>query len=276
VSRNRDIDSGLSAAYPLSREAIEELPLDIADRELLAAIMAEPQEASVSPREPRRRSRAARRLGGFAVTGAAAATIFLAVFGVGGGAPGSPAPAYGARLLRLAEISPHILLDPSEWVITVTETSKALEGWTEFQRGKAWQDDPPLGRIAKFRWHSVSLEKREAEVLAHGATATTTAPVLGTTAQVLTYRQRAEGLLLATALWDQGGRAFEFRTAVPDMAGFERRLADLERVDMDTWLAAVGEAPLFDLLSKHLRQSEQLRRHLRNTGKLWLFPEATG
>jgi hypothetical protein len=237
--RKRDIDRGLSAAYPLSRAAIDELPLDAADRELVAAIVAEPGQEPVVPTSPRRRTRIARRYGGLAAAGAAACTIFLAVFGTGGGSPGTPAPAYGAELLRLAKISPHILLDPSSWRVAVTEVRQALEGWTEFQQGKELRQDPPPQQAAKFRWHSISLQKRTQEVVSHGAVETGIAPVLGTTAQVYTYPRRVKGVLLATALWDQKGRAFEFRTSVPDMATFERRLADLQWVDRDTWLAAL-------------------------------------
>lgn len=237
--RNRDIDRGLSGAYPLSRVAIEELPLDAADRELVAAIVAEPGEVSVAAPEPRRRPRVPRRYMGLATAGAIAGTIFLGVFGTGGGSPGTPAPAYGAELLRLAKISPHILLDPSNWRVAVTESLKALEGWTDFQHGATIRDDLPPGQLARFRWHSISLEQRERQVLSHGAEMVGTAPVLDTTAQVYTFPRRTHGLTVATALWSQSGRAFEFRTSVPSLPAFESRLADLERVDKDTWLAAL-------------------------------------
>jgi hypothetical protein len=236
----QDIDRGLSGAYPLSRAAIEELPLDAADRELVAAIVAEPGEASVvAAPGPRRRPRVPRRYLGLATAGAVAATVFLGVFGTGGGSPGAPAPAYGAELLRLAKISPHILLDPANWRVAVTESLKALEGWTDFQHGATIRNDLPPGQLAKFRWHSLSLEKRERQVLSHGAEMAGTAPVLDTTAQVYTFPRRTQGLTVATALWSQSGGAFEFRTSVPSLPAFERRLADLERVDKDTWLAAL-------------------------------------
>ena len=157
----REIDSALSAAYPLSRTTIQELPLDAADHELLAKIMAEPQEAretvasEATPATPQR-PRLVRRSASLAAAGAFAAAIILAVFGAGGGSPGSPTPAYGAEQLRLAKISPHILLDPSNWRVAVTDTVKALEGWTEFQHGEELRQDPPPEQVAKFRWHSKS------------------------------------------------------------------------------------------------------------------------
>lgn len=39
-----------------------------------------------------------------------------------------------------------------------------------------------------------------------------------------------------TSLWIEGGRVLEFRSSVPDMATFKRRLASLEKVDIATWL----------------------------------------
>jgi hypothetical protein len=237
--RKRQIDSGLAAAYPLNRATIEELPLGPADHDLLAAIMAEPQEARQGVRAPRRRPRLVRRSASLAAAGAVAAAVFLALFGTGGGSPGSATPAYGAEQLRLAKISPHILLDPSSWRVAVTEVRQALEGWTEFQHGEELRRDPPPEQVAKFRWHSVSLEKREHEIVSHGAEAVGTAPVLDTTAQVYAFPNRTHGLIVAAALWAQSGRAFEFSTSVPSQAAFERRLADLERVDKDAWLAAL-------------------------------------
>jgi hypothetical protein len=237
--KKKEIDAGLSAAYSLSRGRIEELPLDAADHELLLAIMQEPQEASISRSLPRRRARLARRSLSLAAAGAIAAAVFLAVFGAGGGSPGSPTPAYGAEQLRLAKISPHILLDPSNWRVAVTESVKALEGWTEFQHGTELRQDLPPEQVAKFRWHSISLEKRERQILSHGATMVGVAPVLDTTAQVYEFPRRTHGLTVTSALWSQSGRAFEFRTSIPSLPAFERRLGDLERVDKGTWLAAL-------------------------------------
>jgi hypothetical protein len=244
--RQRDIDRGLSAAYPLSRAEIAEMPLDSAERELIAAIVAEPQEAQPPPTAPARRPRHAGRYAALFAAAAAAGALLLVVFGSGTGPAGAPAPAYGAELLRLAEISPHIVLAENGWKIVVAEESQAIEGFTIFQRG-AFQPgggpEPGPQRVAKFRWHSISVQKRSEEIASHGAVAVATAPVLGgTPAQVYTYPHAGKHVFEAVALWDQGGRAFEFRASVPNVAAFERRLADLERVGREAWLAAV--APL--------------------------------
>lgn len=42
-----------------------------------------------------------------------------------------------------------------------------------------------------------------------------------------------------TSLWIDNGRVLEFRSSVPDMGTFERRLASLEKVDTTTWLDAM-------------------------------------
>src|SRR4029077_15986426 len=106
VMRKQNIDRGLASAYPLSRETIEELALGDADRELIASIVAGPRESPAS----RGGSRKVARYAGLFAAGAVACGLLLAVVGTGGGHVGAPAPAYGAELLRLAKISPHILL----------------------------------------------------------------------------------------------------------------------------------------------------------------------
>ena len=244
--RQRDIDRGLSSAYPLSRAEIAAMPLDGAEQELIAAIVAEPREAQPTPAPARRRHPG--RYAALFAAAAAAGALVLAVFGGGTGPAGAPAPAYGAELLRLAEISPHIVLAENGWKIVVAEESQAIEGFTIFQRGRFQPGgglEPGPQRVAKFRWHSISVQKRSEEIASHGAVAVATAPILGgTPAQVYTYPHAGKRVFEAVALWDQGGRAFEFRASVPDVAAFERRLADLKRVGRAAWLAAV--APLVE------------------------------
>ena len=271
----REIDTALAAAYPVSRAEIEDLALDAADHELIAAIVAEPQEApairpetagdatavSHTPKAGAWRSRKTGRYGGLLAAGACAAAIFLIVIGTGGGPASGPAPAYGAELLRMAEISPHILLEEPGWRIVVAEVAHATEGMTDFHRGSGSEDDAgPIGshphpqRYARFRWHSTSVAKRTREITAHGGVNAGTAAVLGTTAQVYTYPPRGgngaeasageQSAFEATALWNRGGRAFEFRTTVPDIAAFERRLADLRSVGSGAWLAAIRSMEL--------------------------------
>jgi hypothetical protein len=271
--RKREIDRELSAAFPLGRAEIEQLPLEAAEHELIAAILAEPREARGAARSSRRRSRLASRAAGLATAGVVVAAIVLVVFGAGGGSPGSPTRAYGAEQLRLAKISPHILLDPSSWRVAVTESLKALEGWTEFQHGRTIREDVPPEQLAKFRWHSIPLEKRERQVLSHGATIAGTAPVLDTTAQVYSFPRRTHGLIVATALWSQSGRAFEFRSSLPSLAAFERRLGDLERVDKDTWLKALPQPSLAPPFAVHCTDAEgHVTTEILESGDISLIP----
>lgn len=241
--RKREIDRALAGAYPLDRSAIAKLPLEEAEAELVGQIIAEPQEAAAvhsaaapshSPRIPRWRGRFA----GFAAASAIATAAFLGLTGSGHGPAGTAEPAYAAELLRAAKISPPILFDLPNWRVAVTEVRQATEGFTEFQIGIKPQSDPE--KQAKFRWHSKSVQARAGQLTAHGAVEVGTAPVLETEATVYEYPHGGKRVFEFVSLWDEGGRAFEFRTAVPGMPAFERRLLALKRVDRDRWLEVVA------------------------------------
>ncbi|HEX6666999.1 MAG TPA: hypothetical protein VF081_10445 [Solirubrobacterales bacterium] len=243
--RKREIDRALAGAYPLDRAAIAKLPLEEAEGELVGQIVAEPQEApaldaaSAAPiphhsHSPRWRTRFA----GLAATCAIATAAFLGLTGSGHGPAGTAEPAYAAELVRLAKISPPILFDLPNWRVAVTEVGQAAEGFTEFQIGIHEQPDPE--KHAKFRWHSRSVQARAGQLTAHGAVEVGTAPVLETEATVYEYPHGGRRAFELVALWDEGGRAFEFRTSVPGMPAFERRLLALERVDRDRWLEVVA------------------------------------
>jgi hypothetical protein len=240
--RKREIDRALAGAYPLDRAAIAELPLGAAEAELVGQIVAQPQEApavhSASEAAPSHSLRWRTRFAGFAATGAIATAAFLGLTGSGHGPAGTAEPAYAAELVRLAKISPPILFDLPNWRVAVTEVRQADEGFTEFQIGIKPQTDPQ--KEAKFRWHSDTLEARARQVTGHGGVEVGTAPVLGTEATVYEYPHGGKDVFELVALWDEGGRAFEFRTSVPDLAAFERRLLALKRVDRDSWLEVVA------------------------------------
>src|SRR5262249_21357653 len=77
------------------------------------------------------------------------------------------------------------------------------------------------------------------ELASQGAALVATAPALDTSARIYEFPPHGTESFEAIALWGQRGRAFEFRTTVPDVAGFERRLAALRSVDRDAWIAAL-------------------------------------
>jgi|GEM_PF-5433428 len=239
--RKREIDRALAGAYPLDRAAVARLPLQAAEDELVGQIVAEPQEPPALDAPSQRRSRSLRwrtRFAGLATAGAIATAAFLGLTGSGHGPAGTAEPAYAAELVRLAKISPPILFDLPNWRVAVTEVRQAAEGFTEFQVGIQPQQDPE--KNAKFHWHSKSVQARAGELTTHGAVEVGTAPVLETEATIYEYPPAGKPVFELVALWDEGGHAFEFRTSVPGIATFERRLLALERVDRDRWLEVVA------------------------------------
>ena len=246
--RNRTGELDLSAAYPVSRKTITGLPLDAADAELLATILAESQGAPASressasaPAGSTWTARRARRYVGLATTAAAAAAALLVVFGTGGSGPG-PDPAYAAELARLAKISPHILLGGSGWHPVVTEIAQNTEGGTEFWRGDLdATEEPGPQNVAKFRWRDGSVAEVADELAAHGATVAASAPVLNSPGQIFTYPHAGKKVFEAVILWKRSGRAFEFRTSVTSLLDFERRVADLDAVGEREWQAAIKQ-----------------------------------
>jgi hypothetical protein len=93
-------------------------------------------------------------------------------------------------------------------------------------------------RRAQLNWRGGSIGSWLSD-RAGSADYRTTAPVLGTTAQVFRYGEGHPGDYDFTALWTEGGRVLEFRAPVPDLASFERHLAALRQVDTETWLGAL-------------------------------------
>ena len=169
---------------------------------------------------------------------------FLGLTGSGHGPAGTAEPANAAELVRLAKISPPILFDLPNWRVAVTEVRQAEEGFTEFQIGIKPQSDPE--KQAKFRWHSDTLKARTRQVTGHGGVEVGTAPVLGAEATVYEYPHGGKKVFELVALWDGGGRAFEFRTSVPDRATFERRLQALTRFGpTGGWKSSPGTSSRF-------------------------------
>ncbi|HEX5610174.1 MAG TPA: hypothetical protein VFX45_08790 [Solirubrobacterales bacterium] len=242
--RKRDIDRALAGAYPLDRAAIAKLPLEGAEEELVGQIVAEPEEApvldaaSATPSHLARSPRWRTRFAGLAAGCAIATAAFLGLTGSGHGPAGSAEPAYAAELLRLANISPPILFDEPEWIVATTNVRAVKEGWTSFQVGT--QRHPAAQEQATFRWNGKSVSARARELAAHGGREVGTAPVLATEATVYEYPHPGKRVFELVALWDEGGRAFEFRTSVPRIATFEQRLLALKRVDRDQWLKVVA------------------------------------
>jgi hypothetical protein len=247
-----ELDTRLAAANPLPDDVARALVLP--DAALVAALADEPRRA---PRAPRRR-RLARRAGiAIALAGAAAAVLALLP---GGSGPGESGRAWAAELVRFAEASPLTLLNAPDWRVDYADESSADEGEMRFLHG----DKPPppqdklvvtengpvpkeviedARRHASLNWRAGAIApwKRDRGM---SAAIHTTAPVMGTTADVYEYRATGQFARIPdyhdiTALWLDGKRVMEFRWAAPSMAAFKALLADLRRVDTDTWLFAL-------------------------------------
>jgi hypothetical protein len=228
-----DGDIDFAAVYPLSRAEIEELPLAGAERELLAAIVAAPVEAAVEGN--RSRSGRRRRLGGYAggLALAASAAIALALMAAGTGGGGSPSPAFGADLVQVAKTSPLVLLDAPGWSVEDVAGVTHDEGEMHFSYRAA---EDPIQRAA-LRWRAGRVTPRTLAGLG-ASPAVTAAPVLDT--RVLALRLSGPpGHRRAAAIWQDGGRVMIFRSTVPDLAAFKKRLGSLRRVGAGAWLRSL-------------------------------------
>jgi hypothetical protein len=259
MMRRREIDAAVGAAYPPRLEELEELPLDAAERELIAAIVAEPQEVQVncpgSCAEPVRSARAVngnrfrqirRRYGGLCAAGAVTIAAFFGVVNFGGDRGGAPAPAFGAELVRLAKASPLVLLDAPGWHVAYAAEGSKVKGVMHFfydgspTIGSAAGENPPaIGeRSAKLRWRVGRLTERMYGRGEYPALAFIGTPLLHGRALVFHIKGHP-GHFDVTATWEDHGRVLAFRSTAPDLVTFKQRLSALRRVGATAWLSAL-------------------------------------
>jgi hypothetical protein len=244
------IDLALRAANPIAPRNLAALDLAAGEAELGRALIAEPGpdgEPEVTRSRPdgqSRRPRSALLVLTGATVLAAAAAVFLLV----GGTSETPAPAYGAELVRFAESTPLLLLEGPGWRVENVNELNSGEGTMKFVRGK------PGAPSARQRW--VDLDWNNAtlsEALRFfygpvdrvpGRKFTTTIPTLGTKVYIDTraessHRYGGPGDHEMLAVWAEDGHVLELSTRVPDLATFRERLGWLHRVDAQTWLDAM-------------------------------------
>ncbi len=263
------LDREIRAANPVANSKLEALDLAAGEEELGRQLMAESLLGGEpeSTRRSSRRNRSGFVLFGGAVAVAGAAAVFLLAAGA---ASDSPAPAYGAELVRFAESTPLLLLEGPGWrVQNVTQYrgDEGRQGSMEFVTGRpipyesvtvrgnnktgireSGMFEPAVRqRRVELSWRQGSLDSwiQTAHEMPHPhGQEWIRLPILETTAQVDT---RAEGYVnqggpgnrQMTAYWSEGGYVLELKAAVPDQAGFEERLGWLNRVDSQTWLDAM-------------------------------------
>jgi hypothetical protein len=161
----------------------------------------------------------------------------VAILALSGREPGSSGTAWAAPLVRLAESSPLLLLDEPGWTVTRADETDEVEGEMTFSRDAGSPDALAVTATrssATLHWRRGPIEMWRRD-RAHDAPLVTHRTVLGERAQVTRYADSTD----FTAIWPDGERVLEFRSVAPDLAAFERRLAALQRVDVDAWLTAM-------------------------------------
>lgn len=206
---------------------------DQLERRLLA-LSSLPAQA-VAPR--RRRGARPQRL---AMSLGVALAAVLAGLSFGGVFAGRAQPAWGAELVSFANASPLVLLGQPGWQIDYANEDSAQDGELHFTTGSvpAGATAEDMTTNARLSWYSGTLSSWSAD-RASSADLSTTAPVLGTVAQVYQYAGGTPGHQDITALWEYDGRVLEFRAGAADVAAFESLLASLRAVDTNTWLSAL-------------------------------------
>jgi hypothetical protein len=111
--KTREMEKALGAANPVGRRRLDGLDLEAMEVDLLADLEADSSallELEATPPRARRPRRFALALGSVALAVALAAILVLA-----GGGSNHPSRAYGAELVRFAELTPLLLLEGPGW-----------------------------------------------------------------------------------------------------------------------------------------------------------------
>ncbi len=259
--RTEKIELELSAANPVAKPALAALDLAASEAALAEALIAEPAlagETGAPGRVPRRPRSSLLLIATGATVAVAVAIFFLA----GGRSTHSPAPAYGAELVRFAESSPLLLLEGPGWRVrsigqehgqgrmefgvASPATPEAHTYKTHTEHGVALHRDG-LRRVELFWWDRGGILK----LLLHprvdrvpGRRFTIAMPALGTKVHIDTRAESSPiyggpGHHQMEAIWKEDGRVLLLNASVPSLAAFRERLGWLRRVDAQTWLDAM-------------------------------------
>jgi hypothetical protein len=229
----------MAAANPFDRERAASLPLSPAEDELLDAILAEPlparppatqSSARADGRRPRRLA-----LGAAAIAGCLLA--FLLIFGSDGGRPtGQPSSAYASEVVHYADTSPRLLIAAPGWRVAGLQAGD-VESEIQLVNGDGAK--PVEVELSWTPTSATSLASRVHDIAGElGVQPLTTVPVLGTTATVIPYHEWSPQDLGLFALWQEGDYVVTY-TARGSMEDFKAQLASLQKVDTQTWLAAM-------------------------------------
>ncbi len=238
-----EVDALLGAADPLPAARAHALAVGDAQDDLCRALAATPRDAPAP--EPAAGSRPRRRLlPRLALAVAVVFALSMAALSLGK-SDEKGATVWATELVRLAEASPLVLLGAPGWQVNYADEQSAQEGEMHFTTAspapRAGFSSSVPGSFAQLNWRAVSLEQWK-RGRAASSESTTTAPVLGTTATVYRYTGGTPGRRDITAIWAYDDRVLEFRAVMADAAAFEALLAQLKRVDTDTWLSALPDS----------------------------------
>jgi hypothetical protein len=224
------IDRLVRDAAPYTDDEIRSLPLEGAEAELRAAILAEPRPRP-RPRAPRRRR--VRLIPAVAV--AAGLLVLVAALPGGDERPGVPSagPGWAEAALRVANAVPRLLVGEPGWAVDRADEFSVDQGEMSFRNGKRtlelfWRTAGSYRSWVKDRAMS---GRRQADVEVHG-----------TRAVVFLYDHSRDDY---TALWRHGRYTMELRVGHPSplppltYARFRALLVSLEEVGVNEWLEAM-------------------------------------
>ena len=234
----------LTAANPLTDEGASRLPIDAAEQDMLARIVATGEGPDLAPARPRRAGRPRRVLAvaGLAVAVAVPVIVVLALVPTDRRSERPPAPpAAPTRPSKTpANSSPLVLLQEPGWHVWYADEDTTGFGELDFARdGATIHNGVPSGGGLALNWFPASDTRGYVQDRAAEASIKTTQRVLGATAHVIQYKDGPPGHPSYSAIWTSGTRGFEFRAGAANMRAFKALLARVTRVDEATWLKAM-------------------------------------
>jgi hypothetical protein len=198
------------------------------------------QPAKGAPRTSRRRTPVRVRRLAITVTVAALELTFVNLQ-----SGDRPVPAEGRawapRLVALAERSPRLLLDQSEWRVTRADEFDGDSGEMTFENGRDCNVAPakPGCYWVSLDWRPADTHEKYLEDRRRGADASSTLTIAGHEATVFELHDTALGTTYQ-AMWLDDEHSLELRSdLVPSLEEFAAIAGTLHDVDTDTWLTAM-------------------------------------
>lgn len=241
-----EIDAALAAANPLPERQSLALALHGAEVELIEEIAAIPVRRRPGGRARRLPVVPGPRRIGLVLALAAAVAAVVALLPPSGDRGDGPAPAFAAALVRFANASPLVLMQPPGWHVVYADEEPGGYGELHFVRGavdasgnprgaSAKREASVAGRVASLTWAPLNAAARRQLAGGHQDVPTG----LGVTARQFVREGAGRGWLDVSAYLAYRGRDLHFRATVTDMAMFRAELRALTAVGTTDWLRAM-------------------------------------